>query len=152
MSVPASARWRVRWTLLSFVVAVLVIRAVTTALHLRGAGTGGGLLIGGVHIHHMLFGLAVLVLLSVAWLIGAAWTSHRTTRPWAPILLGVAWALVLDELALIVNLSDVYWAPLGDESLIGMSVFAVLLLVLAFTVSARPTAGADAVLTKGEDR
>lgn len=117
---------------------MVVIRTVTTTLHLRGAGADGGLLIGGVHIHHMVFGLALLLVLTLAWLFGAGWASRRSSRWWAPVLFGVAWALVLDESALILNLEDVYWAPLGEESLIAVLAFALALGVASLVAPSAP--------------
>jgi len=76
-------------------------------LHLRGHGTSGGFLIGGVHIHRMV---------------------------WVLVMLGIGWALVLDELALIINLRDVCWTPIGDESLVAV----VLTIVALWWLSFRP--------------
>lgn len=133
-----SPRWRARWALAAFVVAMVVIRTVTTTLHLNGAGADGGLLIGGVHIHHMVFGLALLLVLMLAWLLGAGWASDRSSNWWAPAMFGVAWALVLDESALILNLADVYWAPLGEESLIAALGFALVLGVASLVTPPAP--------------
>lgn len=117
---------------------MVVIRTVTTTLHLQGAGADGGLLIGGVHIHHMVFGLALLLVLTLAWLLGAGWASDGSSTRWAPAVFGVAWALVLDESALILNLEDVYWAPLGEESLIAALGFALVLGVASLVAPATP--------------
>ena len=38
---------------------------VTTLLHERGAGPNGGIIVGGVHIHHFVFGMLGLLLLGV---------------------------------------------------------------------------------------
>jgi hypothetical protein len=63
-----------------------------------------------------MFGLTILLVLTVAWALAAGWTSTISQARRAPILFGVAWALILDEVALIINLRDVYWTPLEDES------------------------------------
>lgn len=62
-------RWHARWALVAFVVTALVTRVVTTTLRLRGAGTEGGLMIDGLHIHHMVFGLIILTVLSFMMLL-----------------------------------------------------------------------------------
>jgi hypothetical protein len=113
--------------LAAFVITWVITRAITTTLHLRGAGADGGLLVGGVHIHHMVFGLAGLAVLSGAWLLGAGWMRDGSPSRLGPILAGVSWALVLDELALLLNLADVYWLPDGYESLVAVAVSALLL-------------------------
>ena len=48
---------------------MLVTRGITTVLHYRGAGPNGGIVIGGVHIHHMVFGIILLLGDSYAWLL-----------------------------------------------------------------------------------
>jgi hypothetical protein len=126
MSTPGSPRWRARWVLVSFLITWAITRIVTAALHVEGAGSGGGLLVGGVHIHHAIFGITILFVMTLAWVIGARWSSMSSTSKLRPILYGIGWALILDELALVLNLADVYWAPLGDESLIAVAIFVIV--------------------------
>lgn len=122
-------RWHARWALAAFLVTALATRAITTTLHLRGAGTEGGLMIDGLHIHHMVFGLIILAVLTFMMLLHAGEGGRWGNRPWVPILFGVGWALVLDESALIISLADVYWEPLGDLSYWIMGAFALALLI-----------------------
>jgi hypothetical protein len=126
MSTPGSPRWRARWVLVSFVITWVITRIITTTLHADGAGQDGGFMIGGVHIHHAIFGITILFVMTLAWVIGAGWSSMSSTSKLRPILYGIGWALILDELALILNLADVYWAPLGDESLIAVAIFVLV--------------------------
>src|SRR5512133_3113391 len=67
-SATARDRGPARWALAAFIVTFTVTRIVTSVLRLRGDGTSGGLLVGGVHIHHMLWGLILLGLVAVSWL------------------------------------------------------------------------------------
>jgi len=124
-----SPRWRARWALAAFVVTALITRAITVTLHLRGAGTDGGLIIAGLHIHHMVFGLLILIALTFMFVFFMGEATRWSNRAWPSILFGVAWALVLDESALILALSDVYWQPLGDLSYWAMGIFALALVV-----------------------
>ena len=124
-------RWHARWALAAFVVTALVTRTITTMLRLRGAGTEGGLMIDGLHIHHMVFGLILLAVLTFMMLLHAGDAGPWGNRRWVPILFGVGWALVLDESALIISLADVYWEPLGDLSYWIMGAFALALLIAA---------------------
>lgn len=124
-------RWHARWALAAFVVTALVTRVITTTLHVRGAGTEGGLMIDGLHIHHMVFGLIILAVLSFMMLLHTGQDGPWGNRAWVPILFGVGWALVLDESALIISLADVYWDPLGDLSYWVMGAFALALLIAA---------------------
>lgn len=133
-------RWHARWALAAFLVTALVTRTITTVLRLRGAGTEGGLMIDGLHIHHMVFGLVILAALTFTMLLHAGQPGLWGNRPWVPILFGVGWALVLDESALIVSLSDVYWEPLGDLSYVFLGAFALALLVAAIWAPERSDA------------
>ncbi len=132
-----SARWRARWMLAAFVVTWAVTRAITTTLHLRGAGADGGLLVGGVHVHHMVFGLIGLAVLTGAWLLGARWMRDGSMSRLGPIVAGVAWALVLDEFALLLNLADVYWLPEGYESLGAVALATLMLMTAAIWAPAK---------------
>ena len=124
-------RWHARWALAAFLVTALVTRTITTTLRLRGAGTEGGLMIDGLHIHHMVFGLIILAVLTFMMLLHAGEGGPWGNRTWVPILFGVGWALVLDESALIISLADVYWEQLGDLSYWIMGAFALALLIAA---------------------
>lgn len=71
--------------------------------------------IGGVHIHHVAFGV-VLVLVSGLMLVTWSIDGHELEFTLASIIFGVGSALVLDEYALILHLSDVYWSEDGRTS------------------------------------
>jgi len=124
-------RWRARWALAAFVVTALVTRAITVTLRVRGAGKDGGLIIAGLHIHHMVFGLIILAILTFLFVLFLGEATRWGNQAWPPILFGVGWALVLDESALILALADVYWQPLGDLSYWVMGIFALALLIAA---------------------
>jgi hypothetical protein len=85
---------------------------------------------GGMHLHHMVFGVIFMVLAGVA---GIAAPAHSPGwRAGFAALFGVGTALVLDEFALILHLRDVYWTSAGrvsiDAVLIAAGVTALLLL------------------------
>jgi len=71
--------------------------------------------IGGVHIHHVTFGV-VLVMLSGLTLVTLSISGHEPEFTMAATLFGIGAALVLDEYALILHLSDVYWEEDGRTS------------------------------------
>lgn len=130
---PRDPRTPIRWALAAFVVTAVVTRTITLALHLRGAGENGGLMIGGTHIHHMVFGLIILAIVTVIWLVRQGAANPNPLPALEPILFGIAWALILDESALIINLSDVYWTAFGEaESLVALALFAGVLSWFAF--------------------
>ncbi|MCW2664338.1 MAG: hypothetical protein JWP83_5490 [Mycobacterium sp.] len=71
--------------------------------------------IGEVHIHHVAFGV-VLVMLSGLMLVTLSISGQEPEFTLAATLFGVGAALVLDEYALILHLSDVYWEEDGRTS------------------------------------
>ncbi len=71
--------------------------------------------LGGVHIHHVTFGV-VLALLSGLTLVTLSVDGHEPQFALAATLFGIGAALVLDEYALILHLSDVYWSEDGRTS------------------------------------
>jgi hypothetical protein len=107
---------------LAFLATFLVARVVTHTL-LESHG-GGGLEIGGLHIHHVVFGI---VLLQFGALLDFADALRRSRA----IILGIGGALVLDEFALVLNLADVYWTPPGRESVDAVIIFSSLLVLVA---------------------
>lgn len=115
---------------LGFAVALGLTRGVTTVLHYRGAGPNGGIIIDGVHIHHLVVGTIGLLLIGYLWLLsyGVSDGPGRRAFRWTAIGFGVAAALVLDEFALWLNLRDVYWQHQGRESFEAIGVFSALLL------------------------
>lgn len=130
------------WALSGYLLGVFIARIVTTVLHLRGAGGNGGIIIRGVHIHHAMFGLTILAVVTLMWMldVGVDIVARGRLRLWTAAFWGFAWALVLDEFALLLHLKDVYWLPEGEESLYALFVFGVVLIltvVLSPKVAAR---------------
>jgi hypothetical protein len=118
----------VAWMLGAFVVTFLLTRAVT---HLIRAGRGPfrDTSVGGVHIHHQVYGI-FLILSS-----GTVAIVYQPERPWQEVvatLFGIGAALTLDEFALWLQLDDVYWGPEGRRSVDAVLVaVAIGLLMLA---------------------
>jgi hypothetical protein len=71
--------------------------------------------IGKMHIHHVLVGV-LLVMISGVTLVALSVTGHEPEYTAAAIVFGIGAALVLDEYALILHLSDVYWEEDGRTS------------------------------------
>lgn len=85
---------------------------------------------GGMHIHHMVFGVAFMVAGGLGSL--AVDDDLLGWRAAAAALFGVGTALVLDEFALILHLEDVYWSTQGrtsvDTLFVVVAVTALLLM------------------------
>jgi hypothetical protein len=112
---------------LGFLVTFGIVRGIT---HLIRAGVGPfqNVTSGGLHIHHLVWGILILILVGYVWLIeqgvGSNWIASVTA-----ILFGVGAALTLDEFALWLNLQDVYWTGAGRESIDAVIIFISLLSV-----------------------
>jgi hypothetical protein len=71
--------------------------------------------LGGVHIHHVTFGV-LLVMVSGLTMVTLSVSGQEPEFTVAAIFFGIGAALVLDEYALILHLSDVYWEEDGRTS------------------------------------
>src|SRR6201998_2673748 len=97
----------------SFTTIFTGLRLLTHWIH-RGHGPrGGGISIGGRPLHHYNIGIA---LLSAIGAVGLHGSEKRRHPPAVAVAYGAANALVVDELALLLDLKDVYWSHDGRES------------------------------------
>lgn len=110
---------------LGFLVTFAIVRGIT---HLIRAGIGPfhNVSNGGLHIHHLVWGILLLLVVGYVWLIEAGTTSNLLSSVTA-IAYGVGAALTLDEFALWLNLQDVYWTGPGRESIDAVVIFVSLL-------------------------
>lgn len=109
------------WMLIGLLTTYAVTRAITVhirARNLRGDGRGGGAVkdvyIGGVHIHHQVWGILLLMAT------GLLEFRFHPGSPWQEVLgalFGAGAALALDEFALWLHLDDVYWTEEGRKSI-----------------------------------
>jgi hypothetical protein len=118
----------VGWILAAFLITFLVTRAVTKAIR-QGRGPFRNTSVGGVHVHHQVYGIFLLLV------VGTIEFTYRPDAPWVDILaalFGAGAALTLDEFALWLHLDDVYWAREGrssvDAVLVASLIFALLLV------------------------
>lgn len=100
------------WMVGSFLVVFLVTRVITRMIR-AGRGPFRNTSVGGVHLHHLVYGIFLMLVA------GAGEFTYRPDGVWQ-ILLAVAFgagaALTLDEFALWLTLSDVYWEQEGRVS------------------------------------
>ena len=92
----------------------------------RGHDDPFQLLLGGTHVHHLVWGILLLLLVGYTWLIqvdsGPNGDRVRIGRLIAT-LYGAGAALTLDEFALWLNLEDVYWEREGRASIDAVILF-----------------------------
>ena len=89
--------------------------------------------IGGVHIHHQVWGLLFMLaagILSFAFEMSTPWLQMLA------VVFGIGAALVLDEFALWLHLDDVYWSPEGQKSV--DAILATVLVMTALTLGEGP--------------
>src|SRR3712207_4223004 len=105
----AVVAWMVGAYLLTFLVTRFVTRAIRT-----GRGPFRDASVGGVHLHHEVYGIFLLLGTGTVLLTYAA---AGTWRYLVAVLFGVGAALTLDEFALWLHLEDVYWSREGRSSI-----------------------------------
>ncbi len=131
---PESRRERQFLASLGFFTTAGVVRAITIAIH-HNIGPFHDVGIHGRHIHHLVWGIVLLLTVGYAWLLelgtGTA-SSSRWSGALTSMVYGVAAALTLDEFALWLNLRDVYWEREGRESFEALALFGGLLSVGIF--------------------
>jgi len=133
-TIVAAGRAPALWLLIGFVLTYGSTRWVTLRIHARqesGAGDGNSrikdLHIGGVHVHHQVWGILLVLLM------GLLEFRFRPGSPWVEVLsvlFGAGAALALDEFALWLHLEDVYWSEEGRKSIDAVMLAAVVGLVL----------------------
>ncbi|ORM34991.1 hypothetical protein BFL43_10375 [Williamsia sp. 1135] len=123
--------------LIGFVVTYGITRAITRKIKARSAapptedadagGAVNDIYIGGVHIHHQVWGI-LLILVA-----GLLEFRFQPDSPWREVLaamFGIGAALALDEFALWLHLEDVYWSEEGRKSIDAVMIAAVVGLAL----------------------
>lgn len=115
----------------SFFLTFFTVRAITHAIR-AGIGPLHNLSVGGTHVHHLVWGILLLLAVGYLWLVqfgtGIGFSGRWASRLTA-LLYGLASALTLDEFALWLRLEDVYWAREGRASIDAVILFAALLSV-----------------------
>ncbi|WP_164699708.1 hypothetical protein [Modestobacter sp. KNN46-3] len=135
----------VAWLVLGFLVTFLLTRFVTHAIR-SGRGPFRDASVGGVHVHHEVYGIFLLLLT------GTVEFAYRPAGAWGDllaVLFGAGAALTLDEFALWLHLQDVYWSREGRSSVDAVliaAVVGVLLLIGANPLDADGSGG-EGVLT-----
>lgn len=138
------------WLIIGFLVTFAITRSVTLKIRARNAAEAAnptpvveaaepakkGLIndihIGGVHVHHQVWGILLVLL------VGLVEFRYRPESPWAEVLgalFGIGAALALDEFALWLHLEDVYWSEEGQKSIDAVLIAVVVGAALLVGVS-----------------
>jgi hypothetical protein len=101
------------WLLLSLLITFLTVRGITRRIRSDREGALRDLTIGGLHVHHLVYGIALTLIA------GFLEFRFRPGSPWFELLaiaFGIGAGLMLDEFALSLYMKDVYWADQGRAS------------------------------------
>jgi hypothetical protein len=110
---------------LAFLLGFGGVRFITHSIRNDWLPIFGNVTAGGMHIHHMVPGMLIVL---VAGYFGLVMGDNRPVRLLS-ILFGIGAALVLDEFALWLRLADVYWSPEGHQSIEAVMVATALGIV-----------------------
>ncbi|MFD9903388.1 hypothetical protein [Streptomyces sp. NPDC059063] len=142
-----TGRLRLFCFFVAFIGAFLFIRFSVRMIRAGVSWWPGNVTPGGLHIHHVVFGLAFMTVGGVAGLAvqdgGSLWAAL------AALLFGIGTALVLDEFALVLHLEDVYWSERGRLSV--DAVFLAVALTGLALVGIKPLGIDDALAPAGTD-
>ncbi|MEX1217352.1 MAG: hypothetical protein WEA11_02390 [Acidimicrobiales bacterium] len=110
---------------IAFIVTFVVTRIIVRLIR-SGRGPFKNNTVGGVHIHHVVPGIFLMIAggLMAIGSVGVGWSSA------AGVIFGMGLALVLDEFALILHLQDVYWEEEGRLSVDAVFVIGGLMMLL----------------------
>lgn len=133
--------------IVAFVVTFVLTRIIVRSIR-SGKGPFKDNTVGGVHVHHMVPGLFLMIAGGLV-AIGAAGGGGEGV---AAVLFGVGLALVLDEFALVLHLDDVYWSEQGRLSVDVVFVLAAVMVCLLvvgtpFGVAERDAGGGARVVS-----
>ncbi|MFD7666770.1 hypothetical protein [Streptomyces sp. NPDC059788] len=112
--------------LVSFVLTFVVTRVITRLIR-AGKGPFRNISPGGLHVHHVVPGVVLMVVGGFTALAGGR---HGYGSGIAAVLFGMGVGLVLDEFALILHLDDVYWSEQGTKSVEIVIVTAALVALI----------------------
>ena len=130
--IPDRPRRRLFLASVSFFITFLGVRLLVYAI-VHHIGPFGWVMVGGHHIHHLVWGILLLLMVGYMELAefgtGSSPSSIFASRL-ISISFGIGAALTLDEFALWLNLSaDAYWTRQGRESIDAVILFGALLAV-----------------------
>lgn len=127
--IPDKPRRRLFLASVSFFVTFVGVRLLVRSIT-HHVGPFGWVMVDGRHIHHLVWGILLLLLVGYCTLaevgIGDTPTAIFLSRLLS-ILYGAGAALTLDEFALWLNLQDVYWSRQGRESIDAVILFGAIL-------------------------
>lgn len=109
---------------LSFFITFMIARTVA---NLQGAGYFSFLLVNGVHIHHLVFGIFFLI---VSGYLAISYSHRESFKSFVAVLFGVGAALTIDEFTLWLFLENNYWHSEGRYNIDAIIILAVIFFMI----------------------
>jgi hypothetical protein len=139
-----------RLPLFCFFLGVIVgfgfIRASVRLIRAQVRWWPGNVTPGGMHIHHVVFGVVFMLVGGVAAIVIP--NDQTAALSTVAAVFGVGAALVLDEFALILHLDDVYWSKEGRTSV--DAVFVAIAVCGLLLLGMRPIGVTDLIYARDE--
>src|ERR1700684_2057202 len=134
-TIPDRPRRRMFIASVSFLITFIGVRLLVSLIT-HQHGPFGWVMVRGRHIHHLVWGILILLLVGYGWLLDLG-RSHSPTSIFLSRLMSVSYgvgaALTLDEFALWLNLEpDAYWNRDGRLSIDAVILFGSILAVGAW--------------------
>ena len=134
-TIPDRPRQRMFIASVSFSITFVGVRVLVSLIR-RHVGPFQWVLVGGHHIHHLVWGILILLLVGYGWLLDLG-RSHSQLSIFFSRLMSVSYgagaALTLDEFALWLNLEpDAYWSREGRLNIDAVILFGSLLAMGAW--------------------
>ncbi|HEY1804699.1 MAG TPA: hypothetical protein VGG45_09480 [Terracidiphilus sp.] len=135
-TIPDRPRQRMFIASVAFLITFAGVRLLVHRIANHQQGHLQWVVVRGTHIHHLVWGILILLLVGYGWLLDVGW-SHSPMSIFLGRLMavgyGVGAALTLDEFALWLSLdSDVYWTREGRLSIDAVILFGAVLAVGAW--------------------
>lgn len=129
-TIPDRPRRRMFIASVSFLITFVGVRLLVMLI-IRNHGPFGWVMVKGHHIHHLVWGILILLLVGYGWLLDLGRSHSPTSILFSRLMsvsYGVGAALTLDEFALWLNLEpDAYWTREGRLSVDAVILFGAIL-------------------------
>lgn len=134
-TIPDRPRRRMFLASVSFLITFVGVRALVSLI-MHNKGPFNWVMVRGHHIHHLVWGILILLLVGYGWLLDLGRASSPLSIFFNRLMsigYGVGAALTLDEFALWLNLEpDIYWSRQGRLSIDAVILFGSILAVGAW--------------------
>jgi hypothetical protein len=134
-TIPDRPRQRMFIASVSFLITFLGVRILVHRIA-NHQGHFQWVVVKGMHIHHLVWGILILLLVGYGWLLDLGWSNSPMSIFFGRLMAvgyGVGAALTLDEFALWLSLEpDVYWSREGRLSIDAVVIFGAMLAVGAW--------------------